>query len=397
MKKFVLSLVTSMLAASIAVSAASTVNFEINSTNAKVITDEIKDVSTAHPIYVPIDMSYISAEDVKTFMDAEVVNQDIDATLSKNGVTYTVRGCINKDGVFYLPLRMTCQTLGFDVDYVYSYNSIIISDKPAPIKVEGKTGVSYDHLKFYFDRMNNSAAEVSEEVFQQAKEETVAGLAEFAVIYRYATGNDFSSTMINNTLKNEIKTNSQSFDVPELAALINEKLVVANMYTESIAQSLTPPSDEDLAYRYEHDFATAKHILILSTGGRCASDEEAKKEAERILKEVKAGKDFDSLVKEFGEDPGMESNPDGYTFTLDEMIPEFEDATFALKENEVSEIVETSYGYHIIKRLPNPEITKSSKEYITNKILNYDFNVFIESYIKNTNVEIDNEVIASIK
>jgi len=58
------------------------------------------------------------------------------------------------------------------------------------------------------------------------------------------------------------------------------------------------------------------------------------------------------LMLEHTEDPGVEHSPGGYVFTEGEMVPEFYEGTIALSENEVSEVIESSFGYHIIKRLP---------------------------------------------
>lgn len=51
------------------------------------------------------------------------------------------------------------------------------------------------------------------------------------------------------------------------------------------------------------------------------------------------------------EDTGLAANPDGYAFTTGEMVQEFEDATRALEPGQISGLVESSYGYHIILRL----------------------------------------------
>jgi len=94
----------------------------------------------------------------------------------------------------------------------------------------------------------------------------------------------------------------------------------------------------------------AKHILILTedpqTGEALSKKEQAnaKKQIEDIAKKLKNGEDFDALMNEYCQDPGIIQNPDGYVFTAGEMVPEFEEAAFALKEGEISGIVETSYG-----------------------------------------------------
>ena len=80
--------------------------------------------------------------------------------------------------------------------------------------------------------------------------------------------------------------------------------------------------------------------------------EEIKPKADEVLAKVRAGEDFEALMKKYGEDPGMKSeeNKDGYTMTRDAgMQPEFLKASFQLKEGETSELVATDNGYHIIK------------------------------------------------
>ena len=77
--------------------------------------------------------------------------------------------------------------------------------------------------------------------------------------------------------------------------------------------------------------------------------------AEEVLAKAKNGEDFDELIAEYNEDPGETPNDDGkydgYLFTTGEMVEEFETAAFALGIDEISDIVETDYGYHIIKRV----------------------------------------------
>ena len=115
------------------------------------------------------------------------------------------------------------------------------------------------------------------------------------------------------------------------------------------------PSDEDIQKYYEDNYITAKHILITTvdpaSGETKRTDEEAKKEAQSILDRINAGEDFDTLMNEYSEDTGLSNNPNGYTFTEGQMVTEFYDGAKALAEDEVSELVKSSYGYHIIKRV----------------------------------------------
>ncbi len=151
-------------------------------------------------------------------------------------------------------------------------------------------------------------------------------------------------------------------------------------------------TDEEAKKNLDENFVTAKHVLIstrdAATGAPLSAEEkvEKKKLAEDILYRIRRGADFDKMVKEYGEDPGMTANPDGYFFTKGEMVAEFEEATFSLKPSQVSGIVESAYGYHIIKRLPNKAYTVEELENAKN----------VDAYnqaLKNLN---DNSAAASI-
>ena len=101
----------------------------------------------------------------------------------------------------------------------------------------------------------------------------------------------------------------------------------------------------------------SKHILLLT-----GDDEEENAAqldlANEILDRIKNGEDFDTLMNEYSEDTGLATNPDGYTFMPGEMVDEFYNATAELEVGEVSGIVPSSYGYHIIKRIePDREET----------------------------------------
>lgn len=99
-----------------------------------------------------------------------------------------------------------------------------------------------------------------------------------------------------------------------------------------------------------------KHILLMTQG--LSEDEAAAKktQAEDLLAQLRAdGSEakFDELMNQYSEDSGLQTNPDGYIFTdADSLIGGFREAALELKEGEISGIVETDYGYHIMLRLP---------------------------------------------
>lgn len=113
---------------------------------------------------------------------------------------------------------------------------------------------------------------------------------------------------------------------------------------------------DDHPARFEQpELVHAAHILLMTqdptTGGPLTDDQKAakKKQIEDILKRAKGGEDFAKLAKEFSEDPGSKENGGEYTFPRGQMVPEFETTAFSLGTNQISDVVTTQYGYHVIK------------------------------------------------
>lgn len=116
------------------------------------------------------------------------------------------------------------------------------------------------------------------------------------------------------------------------------------------------------AYLEEQDMYRAKHILISNKdadGNLLEGDAlaQARQRAEDILAQLSQSEDplalFDQLMNEYSEDPGLAYYPDGYFFEGSTMVEEFTNAVKGLKENEISGIVESDHGYHIILRMPS--------------------------------------------
>lgn len=93
-----------------------------------------------------------------------------------------------------------------------------------------------------------------------------------------------------------------------------------------------------------------RHILVKAT--EAAEKPAAKKKAEDLLKQLKGGADFAELAKKNSDDPGSkERGGDLDWVTKGQTVPNFEKTAFSLKPKELSELVETEFGYHIIQTL----------------------------------------------
>jgi hypothetical protein len=117
----------------------------------------------------------------------------------------------------------------------------------------------------------------------------------------------------------------------------------------AVFAEFAPYMPEDAA-EGEEELLAAKHIL--AGFANFDTREEATEYATEILARVHAGEDFDMLMNTYSQDfGGLASHPDGYTFVPGVMVAEFEQATRELAVGEISGLVETFHGYHIILRI----------------------------------------------
>lgn len=113
--------------------------------------------------------------------------------------------------------------------------------------------------------------------------------------------------------------------------------------------------DENPAEFEQPEMVRASHILLstLDKDTQQPLPPEKKKEKETEIKKLKAraenGEDFAALARQYSEDPGSKETGGEYTFPRGRMVKPFETAAFSLKTNQISDVVETQFGYHIIK------------------------------------------------
>jgi parvulin-like peptidyl-prolyl isomerase len=146
----------------------------------------------------------------------------------------------------------------------------------------------------------------------------------------------------------------------EFVAKVTEEAIAETVLKRDLKVNVSP---EEIKSFYEGnkgkfeqpEMVRAAHILFgtrdLTTQIELSDAQKAtkKKLAEDVLKRARAGEDFAKLAKEFSEDPGSKDKGGEYTFPKGQMVPEFESAAFSMNTNQISDIVTTAFGYHIIK------------------------------------------------
>ncbi len=145
----------------------------------------------------------------------------------------------------------------------------------------------------------------------------------------------------------------------QLRKQMREELIAQTVLERELNVNVTDTEvkkfyDDNPSKFEQPEMVRASHILIgtRDAGGKEMTDEEKKakhKQAEDLLKRARAGEDFAKLAKEYSDDPGSKDKGGEYTFPRGQMVPAFEAAAFTLQTNQVSDIVTTQFGYHIIK------------------------------------------------
>lgn len=117
-------------------------------------------------------------------------------------------------------------------------------------------------------------------------------------------------------------------------------------------------SDDQLKEQYQQNIKDyqvpnrvhVQHILLMTVGKTDAEVEEIRKQAEDILKQAKKGGNFNDLAKKYSQDPGSKDKGGDLGFIVQgQTVPEFEKTAFSLDKGQISDLVKTQYGFHIIK------------------------------------------------
>ena len=157
-------------------------------------------------------------------------------------------------------------------------------------------------------------------------------------------------------------------------------LAVAKLLDDEVTRHVAvSPSEISAFYEKNPDrfqqpeMVRASHVLVIIPPG---SDDAAKAalrgRAEMALKAAKSGKDFAALAKQYSDDASAQRGGDLGFFPKSEMVPAFADVAFSLPPGQISEIVETQFGYHVIKvtgrqparTVPFAEVTSQIEEFL---------------------------------
>ena len=156
-------------------------------------------------------------------------------------------------------------------------------------------------------------------------------------------------------IKAYYEQNKAKFQIPEKRVVRYALLDLTQLRQNTVV------TDDELKADYKQNIQQfqvpnrvhAEHILLLTSGKPDAEVAEIRKKAEDILAQAKKkGANFEDLAKKYSEDPGSKAKGGDLGWVLQgQTVPEFEKAAFSLNKGEISDLIKTQYGFHIIKVL----------------------------------------------
>lgn len=225
-------------------------------------------------------------------------------------------------------------------DLVYTRFNV----SPAEFERRFRDAILQEKLK---SLVTDSVAAYPEEIrkaFQEGNEKLVL---DYALIETRAMRGDIKPT--DDVLLQNYQANLVRYQVPDKRA--GRALVFSQAQT---AQNITIP-DADVQRYYQsnqsqfrvEERVEVSHILVRADA---TNKEEKRKKADGVLTRLKGGADFAALARENSDDPGSASKGGNLGYIVrGQTVPEFEKAAFSLEPGKLSELVETTFGFHILK------------------------------------------------
>jgi peptidyl-prolyl cis-trans isomerase C len=180
---------------------------------------------------------------------------------------------------------------------------------------------------------------------------------------------------------------------------IAEDRVLLEAMVQELQKGRIAVSDEeveDYFEKHKEEFSNPEQVRVSHILVR------TKSEAQKILDELRGGASFEKLVQEYSIDSitALKGGDLGY-ISRGEMIPVFEEAIFALeKKNDISQIIETPFGYHLVKLTDRRKADKKTPEEIQNeirtRIQNQKLKTLIEKYKKELTVSVNRDLLDKV-
>ncbi len=275
----------------------------------------------------------------------------------------------------------------------------------------------FDQLLNYFRyQYMQQGRQIQGAQLEQLKEMVLESMIDNVLMYQIAKENGYTPT--ENELNEELQKTKERFadDTAYQKALNQQGMTEADLREELEVQmtkykfeqdkfgeqTTVEPSEvkafyEDNPEQFEQpEQVRASHILIKLSEEATEEDKQAAKEKLMDAKErIENGEEFSEVAREVSEGPSSKRGGDLNYFGRGQMVPEFEEAVFNMEVGELSEIVETSFGYHLIKKtdakeamtVPFEEVEQDIKTHLERTKLQEAKKAFLEEKKQNADIQ----------
>lgn len=187
---------------------------------------------------------------------------------------------------------------------------------------------------------------------------------------------------------------------PEQFMEINTESLIIDSLEKAVYSSLDHSNHDhlDIEALVPVTMYDVRHILLADSGLSDEEKEELKISAEALLERVKNGEDFATLATDYSDDTGSKENGGLYEdVEKGEFVSEFEEAALSLDDGMIyPELVESPYGYHIIKLEEKRETTRELTDLEKQEIVSADLEEEVQNWLESANIEVNEELYKSI-
>lgn len=303
--------------------------------------------------------------------------------------------------VFFLEnmKEMIASESDIDITDEASWSTVEIDNKKAIDVAKEKAVDDVVSLMVQVQRAKSEGIELTDE------DKKSIGKQKNSIVSQYGGESGFKEKL------KEWKISSEIFD-----QIMQDYMYASKLQAKYLEQNeqINNVTDEEIQVKYNdekekllRDSIFVKHILILTkdtaTGEEYTEEKkaEAKDTIDMIHQRLVDGEDFDTLMKEYSQD--VESSYDGYSFTHGDgtMDSDFDNAAYALGVGDISEVIKTQFGYHIIKRLESdidvPELDDVRDSVITQIKSERYQSIVTEQWVSEANVVKKDDIFDNIK
>jgi peptidyl-prolyl cis-trans isomerase C len=243
--------------------------------------------------------------------------------------------------------------------------------------------------------MRGQPGQLPDEVNEKLKSQVITKMVSEELLFQQATkkGIEIEAKTIDaemQKIKRRFKDEAQfkerlkgaGLDEEELRSQIRQQATISKLIEKEIVPNVKINDDDAKKYYdantdkfRQEERVRAKHILMkVEKGASEDKKAQARKKLQDIQKKILAGEEFSALAKEHSEGPSKAKGGDLGYFTKGRMVKPFEEVAFKLAPNEVSDIVETQFGYHLIKVVDHQQASNAPYESVKPKIKSLLFN-----------------------